>query len=258
MGLRSSVSRVHEQTAYVLHAYDWSESSLILEIFSRDWGRLAVMAKGVKKPTSQFRNALLPLQRLRLSWSGEADIRTLTRCEWDAGGLMPAGDSLMAGLYLNELLLKLLAREDAHTALFEVYDHVVRHLDVPLTRATSVRAFELLLLRELGLLPALDVESSSLQAVQPHERYDLRADGLVGNSQGTLTGGQCLQLHEQLFGNSAHLAGLWEVIMTCEAELRSGLRDLLLTHSGQEVFRTRAVVDEIRQLSQAARFQAES
>ena len=64
MGLRSSVSRVHEQTAYVLHAYDWSESSLILEIFSRDWGRLAVMAKGVKKPTSQFRNALLPLQRL--------------------------------------------------------------------------------------------------------------------------------------------------------------------------------------------------
>ena len=258
VGARSSVSRVHDQPAYVLHAYDWSESSLIIEIFSRDWGRMAVIAKGVKKPTSQLRNALLPLQRIRMSWSGDGDIRTLSRCDWDAGGVMPSGDSLMAGLYLNELLLKLLAREDSHAALFDVYDHVVRHLSETSTRAVSVRAFELLLLRELGLLPALNIESSSLLPVEPQQLYHLSAEGLLASKTGVIKGIHCLQLHEQLFGASMQLARLWQAITICEPELRSGLRDLLQVHSGQGVFKTRAVVDEIRQLSQEARFQAES
>jgi DNA repair protein RecO (recombination protein O) len=102
--------RVQDQPAYVLHRHDWSEASLILDVFSRAHGRLALVAKGVKRPSSQFRPVLLPLQGLRLSWGGDAEVRTLKSATWAGGHVMPTGDALLAGTYLNELLLRLLAR----------------------------------------------------------------------------------------------------------------------------------------------------
>ena len=69
-------------TAYVLHRYDWSESSLILEVFTRHHGRIALVAKGAKKPSSNFRPILLPLQPLHLAYGGDAEIRTLKGAEW--------------------------------------------------------------------------------------------------------------------------------------------------------------------------------
>ena len=153
--------RVHDEPAYVLHRHDWSESSLILEVFSRRHGRVALVAKGVKRPTSQFRPVLLPLQPLRLAWGGDAEVRTLRSAHWQGGHVMPGGDTLLAGYYLNELLLKLLAREDPHPALFDHYaDAVLALAEGQQAQAAVVRAFELLLLREAGLLPALDVESA--------------------------------------------------------------------------------------------------
>ena len=74
--------RTSEEPAFVLHRYDWSESSLILEVFTRHHGRIALVAKGVKKPTSQFRPVLLPLQPLLLSWGGDAEVRTLKAAQW--------------------------------------------------------------------------------------------------------------------------------------------------------------------------------
>src|SRR3954465_15138094 len=103
--------------AYVLHRYDWSETSLILDLFTRARGRLAVAAKGAKRPYSQLRSVLLPFQRLQLSLGRppgadeNREVHNLRAAEWAGGGSMLTGAALFSGFYLNELLMKLLARE---------------------------------------------------------------------------------------------------------------------------------------------------
>src|SRR3990170_8119893 len=156
--------RISDEPAFVLHRYDWSESSLILEVFTRDHGRIALVAKGAKKPSSNFRPVLLPLQPLRLAFGGDAEIRTLKGAEWGGGQVMPTGEALLSGYYLNELLLRLLARDDAHPQLFDAYADAVSVLASEHGEALepALRAFELLLLREIGLLPSLDLVTLTL------------------------------------------------------------------------------------------------
>src|SRR5215203_6042910 len=115
------MKRNSDEPAYVLHRYDWSESSLILDVFTRHYGRVALVAKGAKRPSSNFRPVLLPLQPLQLAFGGDAEIRTLKGAEWVGGHVMPTGEALLSGYYLNELLLRLLARDDAHPRLFDAY-----------------------------------------------------------------------------------------------------------------------------------------
>jgi len=100
------LKRISDEPAYVLHRYDWSESSLILEVFTRHHGRIALVAKGAKKPSSSFRPVLLPLQAIQVAYGGDTDIRTLKSVEWIGGHVMPTGDALLSGYYLNELLLR--------------------------------------------------------------------------------------------------------------------------------------------------------
>ena len=151
--------RVTHEPAYVLHRYDWSESSLILEVFTRHRGRVALVAKGAKKHTSNFRPVLLGLQPLRLSYtlagSSSADIHTLRGAEWAGGHIMPMGARLLSGLYINELLLRLLARDDPYAYVFDVYAALIKLLATQhdVVQEPALRAFELILLRELGLRP---------------------------------------------------------------------------------------------------------
>ena len=106
--------RTAHEPAYVLHRYDWSESSLILDVFTRQHGRIALAAKGVKRPTSSYRPVLLPLQPLAITYGGEGDVRSLKAAEWVGGLGALEGDALLAGFYLNELLMRLVPREDPH------------------------------------------------------------------------------------------------------------------------------------------------
>jgi DNA repair protein RecO (recombination protein O) len=251
--------RVHDEPAYVLHRHDWSESSLILEVFSRRHGRVALVAKGVKRPTSQFRPVLLPLQPLRLGWGGDAEVRTLRSAQWQGGHVMPLGDTLLAGYYLNELLLKLLAREDPHPALFDHYaDAVLALAEGQEPQAAVVRAFELLLLREAGLLPALDVECASLQPLQGDAHYQLEpdaglklvpgGDGLPPQAHHALPGASW-QAVQQALADPHPFAAL---LQACEGTrgnaLRQPLRQLLHYHSGVRVFQTRQLMLDVRRL----------
>ena len=166
--------RFADEPAFVLHRYDWSESSLVLEVFTRHHGRIALVAKGVKRPTSQFRPVLLPLQPLLLSWGGDAEVRTLKAAQWQGGHVMPTGEALLSGSYLNELLMRLLARDDAHERLFDHYAMAVQLLaEQSDTQELVLRAFELLLLKEVGLLPDLSRDGSSMVAVDPQQAYVL-------------------------------------------------------------------------------------
>ena len=152
----ASDTRIDHEPGFVLHATPWRETSLIVDVLTRDHGRMALVARGAKRPTSQFRGLLSPFAPVALSWSGRGDIKTLVRVEW-LGGLAPLrGDSLLAAFYLNELLVRLLARGDPHEGLFASYAQALHALAAD-TRAleATLRGFELDLLREVGWLPPL-------------------------------------------------------------------------------------------------------
>ncbi|MBC7599594.1 MAG: DNA repair protein RecO, partial [Polaromonas sp.] len=146
-----ATKRISGEPAYVLHRYDWSESSLILDVFTRHYGRVALVARGAKKPSSSFRPILLPLQPLHIAFGGDAEIRNLKSAEWQGGHVMPSGDALLSGYYLNELLMRLLARDDPHPVLFDASAATVQLLASQNsdTLQLALRAFELRLLRDI-------------------------------------------------------------------------------------------------------------
>jgi DNA repair protein RecO (recombination protein O) len=245
--------RIADEPAFVLHRYDWSESSLILEALTRHHGRIAVVAKGAKKPSSNFRPVLLPLQPLHIAFGGESEIRTLKSAEWLGGQVMPTGDALLSGYYLNELLLRLLARDDPHPALFDVYAAAVRILsgEEPTLLQPALRAFELLLLREIGLLPSLDVQTATLAPLQPGQRYTLRAEGgLVeadgSDERGSLAGAQWQALQAALDDPAPFHATLREAAVL--GELKPQLRALLHYHCGVNTLRTRQLMMDLQAL----------
>ena len=248
-----ATQRISEEPAYVLHRYDWSESSLILEVFTRHHGRIAIVAKGVKRPTSSFRPILLPLQPLHLAFGGDAEIRTLKAAEWMGGHVMPTGDALMSGLYLNELLLTLLARDDPHAGLFDVYANVVQVIASEHGEAlqSALRAFELLLLREIGLLPLLDVQTLTMLALEPQKRYTLVPEGGLrqtnAGDRASLTGAQWVKLQRSLADGAPFTATL-RACSEVMAELKPQLRTLLNYHCGVSTLRTRQMMIDLQNL----------
>ncbi|MHB8166882.1 MAG: DNA repair protein RecO, partial [Sulfuricella sp.] len=125
---REHNARQGDQLAYVLHTYPYRETSLIVEVFSRDFGRLPLMARGARRPKSAVRGLLLSFQPLSLSWFGKAELRTLHSAEWQGGQPLLQGTALICGFYLNELLLKLLHRDDPHEQLFLYYQETLQEL----------------------------------------------------------------------------------------------------------------------------------
>ncbi|TNF58546.1 MAG: DNA repair protein RecO [Burkholderiales bacterium] len=245
--------RTHEEPAFVLHRHDWSETSLILDVFTRHHGRMALVAKGVKRPTSQFRPVLLPLQPLLLGWGGEAEVRTLKSAQWAGGHVMPTGDALLSGSYLNELLLRLLARDDPHPRLFDHYALAVRLLsEQPQAQALVLRAFELMLLRETGLLADLAHEGSSLAGIDARSRYVLTPEvglRLSSDDDGqALEGAHWLSLARALEAPQP-MVELLGVPACGLSALRLQLRALLHYHSGMSVFRTRQLMLDIQALA---------
>jgi DNA repair protein RecO (recombination protein O) len=165
-----SDSRISEQPGFVLHSYPYRETSLIIDVFSRDHGRIALVAKGAKRPHSALRGVLQTFQPLGLSWSGKGEVRTLTNAEW-VGGMLPlAGDALLCGFYVNELLVKFCAREDAHPALFNHYVLTLSRLAHDEPPVQVLRSFECVLLRETGYAMNL-TRTVTRQPVVPETRY---------------------------------------------------------------------------------------
>jgi DNA repair protein RecO (recombination protein O) len=147
----TSIFKQDNQPVYVLHSYPFKETSLVVELFTRDFGRVAAVAKGARRPRSAMRGMLQSFQPLLGAWSGKLELKTLHSLEWYAGLLMLQGEALMCGFYMNELLLRLLAREDAHEMLFDDYGLTLKALAAaPSDSANILRRFELRLLQQLG------------------------------------------------------------------------------------------------------------
>lgn len=163
--------RVASQPAFVLHSYPYKETSLIVDVFSRDYGRVALVAKGAKRPHSRLRSVLQTFQPLSLGWSGRSEVRTLTAAEW-VGGLLPLERSaLLCGFYLNELLVKLLARDDPHPSLFDHYVATLNQLAHDEPAPIVLRKFERALLKETGVGSNLSICTVTGREVEPQRLY---------------------------------------------------------------------------------------
>jgi DNA repair protein RecO (recombination protein O) len=136
--------------AYVLHQYPYRDTSRIVEVFTSDHGRITLFARGANGPKSSLRAVLRPFQRLLVSWSGRTEACALVAAEVD-GSLTTLGKTrLMSGFYLNELLLKLTHRWDAHPEIFCAYAACIEALSAGADEEPTLRLFEKRLLHELG------------------------------------------------------------------------------------------------------------
>ncbi len=154
-----------------MHTYPFRDTSVIVEAFTRQHGRIGLVARGAKRPKSALRPALLAFQPLSISWSGRGELRTLTRAEWVGNARPPVGVAMMCGYYLNELLLKLLHRDDPHEGLFDAYAHALLDLASGNETEAVLRQFEIVLLREIGYALELMRETDSGQHLVAERRY---------------------------------------------------------------------------------------
>jgi DNA repair protein RecO (recombination protein O) len=256
------------QPAWVLHRWDWSESSLIVELFVRDLGRVAAAARGAKRGNSDLRAVLMPFQPVAVAFTlpsrrragpaeesaaPEAEVLTLRSAEWTGGAaLMPAA-ALLSAYYLNELLLRTLARHDPHPALFDRYGLAVGALATsraPEQEAAVLRAFELGLLREQGLLPALDLATADGQPVRADEPYLLRADTGLGRSRhADALPGALWAAIEAALAPESDAAALTASCALGGSALRRQLRGAIEAQLASPRLRTREVWRELQQLA---------
>jgi len=176
MALRSQPLRRDDEPAFVLHTYAYRETSLIVETFTAEHGRVAMVARGAKRPRSELRGLLQGFQPLLLSWFGQQELKTLVKAEWRGGLPLVGGSALLCGFYLNELLLKLLPREDPHPRLFASYETALGDLAAGDEQAPVLRRFELTLLAELGYALPLVREADTDGPVDPAARYHYAFD----------------------------------------------------------------------------------
>lgn len=179
--MSNRAQRIHHVRAYMLHASAWRETSLIVQIFTREHGNVAMVAKGAKRPYSALRPVLAAFQPLMVSWTGAGEVKTLTRADL-AGIRQLTGRSLMSAWYMNELLLRLLPREDPHPLLYDAYDAALHALEQGESAAGALRRFEWTLLEETGYGMGGDIPQFDLPAEEKRLRAILRSrlDELLG------------------------------------------------------------------------------
>lgn len=159
------------QPAFVLHTYAYRETSLIVEVLTQHAGRVALIAKGARRPRSAVRGLLMAFQPLTLSWFGKRELRTLKNAEWQGGQRPLSGSALMCGFYLNELLMKLLPRDDPHPQLFLHYQQALIDLTGDEPQAVALRRFEKRLMQELGYALMLQEEAENARPIEAEIAY---------------------------------------------------------------------------------------
>jgi DNA repair protein RecO (recombination protein O) len=192
----SDKQRVDGESAFVLHTFPFRETSLVAEVFTGRHGRVALIARGAKRPRSPVRGQLQPFQPLRISWFGRGEVRTLHGAEWEGGLPVLSGLPLICGFYLNELLLRLLPRDDPHERLFGHYSEALSDLSKSGAEADTLRRFEMRLLREIGYAPTFAEEAETGRPVLADGLYHFRLEKGVypatGNETGLVLSGRTL------------------------------------------------------------------
>lgn len=234
--------RVLAQPGFVLHSYPYKETSLIVDMFTRDHGRVGLVAKGAKRPLSKLRGVLQTFQPLSVSFSGKSELRTLTDAEW-VGGMLPIEkNALLCGFYVNELLVKLLARDDRHPQLFDHYVATLNQLAHGESAQIVLRKFERALLKETGVAADLSRCTSTRAPVQAERDYVVDPErGARAATSGEIwpvVSGKTLQdMEREDYSDPATLA-----------QSKQLMRFLLSHHLGGQPLNTRQILIDLMQL----------
>jgi len=234
--------RAEHEPAFVLHAYPYKETSLIVEAFSRRFGRIGLLARGARRPRSAMRGVLLAFHPLRMTWSASAELGTLMSAEWGGSRTSLSGIGLMCGFYINELLLRLLPRDDPHEALFDAYGAALVRLGSGEAQAAVLRGFERRMLAELGYAPVLDRDAANGAQIEAAKHYAYEAErGPVetrrADGDSVISGRTLLDMAADNYDSSR-----------TREEARRLMRALITERLGGQTLHTRAVLSELQDL----------
>ena len=231
--------RITLAPAYLLHHMAWRDTSRILEFFTREHGRVSLFARGVRSQRSELRAVLQPFQRVLVSWSGRGEAGNLNAAEFDGAPAGLPAARLMSGFYLNELLLKLLARSDSHPELFDHYQEALAGLGTTASEARTLRIFEKRLLKVIGYGINLERDADSGAVLDPDRHYHFRANRgaslAVAESPSTYRGSSLTALAKEALDDAQ-----------CLRDARRLLRDALATCLDGRGLKSREVMTAVR------------
>lgn len=241
----STDHRINNEAGFILHTYAFKETSVVAEVFTRAHGRVALIARGARRPASVLRGLMQPFTPLLLSWFGKSELKTLHGAEWQGGLIAPQGRALMCGFYLNELMLRLLARGDAHQALYDAYVATLAQLAeaAPDSFEHILRRFEKTLLSETGYAPTFDREVDSGETVRAEWAYVYQVERGPrrvhnGSHEGVSVSGQTLlQMAADRFEDATTLS-----------EAKPLMRMLINHYLGAKPLYTRQLLRELTEL----------
>jgi DNA repair protein RecO (recombination protein O) len=239
--------RVQQQAAFILHHRPFRDTSQILDVLSREHGKLSLVARGSRGPKSKLRGVLRPFMPLSMSWVQRTDLGTLTGAELHGSPMRLTGDALLSGYYVNELLLHFLHRHYPQPDIFDCYVHVIEALARAEELAPTLRRFEFELLRHLGYALSLDHEAGSQAMLQKNAWYEYRFEQgpvPVARSEGSLVfaGEALIGIAEQRFSDPSILRAANRL-----------LREVISFHLGGKELKSRKVlVDLHRQRTPAS------
>ncbi len=222
------------QPAFILHYRNFRETSLIAEVLTRDFGRFAVVAKGVRTPKSKLGPYIRPFVPVLLSFAGKSDLKTLTHIEpWQSAPKL--NDlALYSGFYINELVTYFLHSFDPHPEVFLLYQNTLSELSNTLELEPVLRVFELNLLTQIGYGLQFDVDTLQ-QPVSPNKKYYFNADlGPVESELGDFSGSTLLALEARSFPNTATLT-----------EAKKIMRSAINFHLNGKPLKSREVISKI-------------
>ena len=242
-------AKILHQPAYILRSQPYSETSLLLDVFTRNHGRLLIMAKGALRPYTRWRASIFQtFQTLAMGFSGKGAVRTLLDAEWVGGIPMLQGGALISGYYMNEWLMRALAREDVSAGLFDAYQHGLADLSLNAHTASEqaqvLRRFELALLSGLGFAPDLaalgEIAADASIGYDVAQQRWLKLPSTTANNEDVpirLTGQTVLDIR----------AGVFHSTRT-QTEAKTLFQAMLAQHVTDKPLFTRHILSELKQL----------
>ena len=230
------MQKVNLAPAYILHRHKYRETSLLLDIFSKDYGRLSLVAKGARRNRKQQGVGFEPFQRYLLSWVARTELGTLTQLDAERTSFSLSSRQLFSGFYINELVLHLLHRHESHPELFDAYENILEQLANGLREEIVLRYFEKILLQTLGYGLVLDIDVDTGEPISAEQDYlYVYERGPVGYIKDTIegirvSGKTLLALQEET---------LQEQDKSCLCEAKQYLRVILARYLGDKKLASR-------------------
>jgi len=230
--------RVTLEPAFILHGRDFRDTSRLLDVFTENYGRISLVAKGVRSARSKLQGILQPFTLLIISWSGKGEVQTLTGAETSKCSINLVGKQVMSAYYINELLQRLLTQHDPHSELFTLYQQTLEnfnHDDDELV----LRKFEKHLLAEIGYGLSLECEAEHGAAIVKNELYyydiekgpvSLKDNNVDENNVFTLSGQTLIDISKESFSSPKN-----------QKEAKQLMRIILSYHLGDKPLKTRSL-----------------